>query len=270
VSDTLPKFDDPPVVETVVGVQFEPLPGYTTAHAGRFWMEYLNEGWPNTIEANRILEQFEHFGKDVWWEPKQIRLSQEQPSPRIQFVSQNEERMIQIQNTRFHYNWRKRERLYPRYDDSIRSFEETWANFQEYCVNSGIHNPKLNQWEITYINHIPNGELWSCVSDWNNVFPDLWIPAVRIEELSPEGIDSNWRLNIGHRQGRLHISLEHIKIGGAKGPEAIRLVLTARGPIGNESETNLRLGLDLGHSTIVRAFTDMTSDTAHKSWKRRR
>jgi uncharacterized protein (TIGR04255 family) len=270
VSDTLPKFEDPPVVETVLGVQFEPLPGYTAAHAGRFWTEYLNEDWPSTIETDRISEQFERFGQDVRWVPNRIKLLQDAPSPRIQFVSKDEERMIQVQNTRFHYNWRKRERHYPSYDDSILFFEKAWADFKEFCAKSEIHEPKPNQWEMTYVNHIPKGDLWSSVLDWKNVIPDLWIPAARAEEPLLENINSNWRFNIGHGLGRLHISLAHIMLPGEEGREAIRLDLTARGPIDNESEANVRQGLDLGHSAIVRTFTDMSSDNAHKSWKRRR
>ncbi|OLB29539.1 MAG: hypothetical protein DMG41_37135 [Acidobacteria bacterium] len=38
-----PKFDAPPVVETVLSVQFSSLPGFATAHAGWFWKEYLEK-----------------------------------------------------------------------------------------------------------------------------------------------------------------------------------------------------------------------------------
>ena len=36
----LPDFDSPPIVETVLSVQFEPLPLLNTAHLGLLWNEY--------------------------------------------------------------------------------------------------------------------------------------------------------------------------------------------------------------------------------------
>src|ERR1017187_6649118 len=43
---TLPDYDDPPVVETVLGVQFAPLQGWGVPHFGLFWNEIKNE-YPN-------------------------------------------------------------------------------------------------------------------------------------------------------------------------------------------------------------------------------
>ena len=38
-------FERPPVVETVLGVQFKRLPGLTNAHLASFWRE-LGSDWP--------------------------------------------------------------------------------------------------------------------------------------------------------------------------------------------------------------------------------
>src|SRR4051794_17684467 len=40
---TLPDYDDPPVVETVLGVQFAPLQGWGVPHYGLFWTEIKSE-----------------------------------------------------------------------------------------------------------------------------------------------------------------------------------------------------------------------------------
>jgi len=37
--ETLPTFENPPVVETVMSVQFDPLSKLTDAHLGGFWFE---------------------------------------------------------------------------------------------------------------------------------------------------------------------------------------------------------------------------------------
>lgn len=52
VSEDLPDFDTPPVVETVLSVQFEPLPLVRPAHLGLLWNEYRSS-FPKTEERPR-------------------------------------------------------------------------------------------------------------------------------------------------------------------------------------------------------------------------
>ena len=49
----------------------------------------------------------------------------------------------------------------------------------------------------------------------------------------------------------------------------VMLTLTARGPIGNETEFNSSVlaGIDLGRETIVRSFRHLMSDPANTGWK---
>ena len=58
--EALPSFKNPPVVETVLGVQFERLAGFTNGHLGAFWKS-LPDGWSQVRNANSldpILERF--------------------------------------------------------------------------------------------------------------------------------------------------------------------------------------------------------------------
>lgn len=58
--EPLPDFDAPPVVETVLSVQFEPLPLVQTAHLGLLWNEYRSS-LPKTEERpslDPVVEQF--------------------------------------------------------------------------------------------------------------------------------------------------------------------------------------------------------------------
>src|SRR5579872_6141104 len=71
MADTLPKFDAPPVVETLISVQFNPLPNFTAAMTGWFWKSYLDDAglgkWTKTQEAPPLQDQFEQFGPDGGW-----------------------------------------------------------------------------------------------------------------------------------------------------------------------------------------------------------
>jgi hypothetical protein len=55
----LPDFERPPVVETVLSVQFDPIPGIHTAHLGLLWERFAS--FPLTEERvplDPVMEQF--------------------------------------------------------------------------------------------------------------------------------------------------------------------------------------------------------------------
>jgi hypothetical protein len=41
-------YENPPVVKTVLGVQFEPLATFSNAHLGAFWKRLDADAWPIT------------------------------------------------------------------------------------------------------------------------------------------------------------------------------------------------------------------------------
>src|SRR3989304_8583091 len=158
MADPLPKFDAPPVIETVLGVQFSRLPGFSTAHAGWFWKSYLKgpERWPKVVDAARLEDQTERFGEEVWVRPV-VRLTASGAAQRTQIIRADDERMIQIQDSRFILNWRKQSHDYPSYDVLVPEFRESFASFSRFVQDAGFGSLDLNQWEVTYLNHVPKG-----------------------------------------------------------------------------------------------------------------
>ena len=266
----LPKFDTPPVVETVLSVQFAPLQKFTDAHAGWFWKNYLDSEWSDVQVAPKIDDQFELFGDEMRWGPTgAFRIATGPGSERIQLIRSDNERMIQIQDTRFIYNWKKQEGSYPSYDELLPEFQRVFTQFKNFTVEAGFGPLIPNQWEVTYVNHIPKGKLWESVKDWPTIFSALQAPGTNAFELSSEDFRGEWRSIIGGNLGRLYTTLSRGRVGSDKGPEIILLQFTARGPTNPEETTDLQNGFRLGHESIVLSFTEMTSDTAHKHWKRR-
>jgi len=74
--------------------------------------------------------------------------------------------MVQLQNGRFHYNWLGNSgEEYPRYRIVKPEFEALYAEFKQFLSDEGLGMPTENQWEITYLNQIPQGGgLWNKVS----------------------------------------------------------------------------------------------------------
>lgn len=57
----LPEYGNPPVVETVVGVQFQSLSGFTNAHLGAFWQALGVQDWPTVQDVPPLPRQEERF-----------------------------------------------------------------------------------------------------------------------------------------------------------------------------------------------------------------
>jgi hypothetical protein len=92
----LPDYETPPVVETVLGVQFERLPGFKNGHLGAFWKSLPRGEWPTVSDAPPLEPQFERFEPSARWvRGLHIQLTQD-PTSRLQIKNQAGDRMIQI------------------------------------------------------------------------------------------------------------------------------------------------------------------------------
>ena len=269
MTSTLPEFDAPPVVETAMGVQFEQLPGLSYAHVGWYWRDHLGEDWTTVKHAGRLNDQFERFGPEKQWTVPGIKLQPGTESDRIQIARKGDDRLIQVQDTRFVYNWRKGTKEYPSYRKLLPEFQQRFGEFAGFIGNEKLGELSLNQWELTYVNHIPKGPLWETVADWPKLFPGLYVPAQGVPGQQLEGLSGEWRMVLGEEEGRLHVSIQHGRVGSAEGPEAVIFQQTARGPIRKQESADPRIGFEVGHKAIVQSFVAMTSEAAHEHWHRR-
>lgn len=269
MSDPLPKFDEPPVIETVLGVQFSRLPGFSTAHAGWFWKSYLKapERWPKVVDAARLEDQTERFGEGEVWVRQVFRLAASGAPHRTQIIRADDERMIQIQDSRFILNWRKQSHNYPSYDVLVPEFRESFATFSRFVQDAGFGSLELNQWEVTYLNHVPKGDMWESPRDWSKIFPGLYAPPAVGDEVRFETLGNEWRYMLKPQVARLYIELKHHR--NPTSEEVMTLQLTARGRVAPAEGATWEAGFDLGHEAIVRSFAAITSADAHKRWKRR-
>jgi len=249
-------------------VQFARLKNYSSAQGGWFWKQQLNGAgeWPKTSIAPKLLDQFERFDGDALWAQFPI-INIPAVSERLQIVSSDEQRMIQLQDNRFAFNWRKQgDSGYPSFDSLYPEFIKYFSAFSQFAKDLEGADLEINQWEITYVNNIEKGQLWDSVSDWNSIIPAVSIPKAFNSNV--ESVHSEWRHVIGDKRGRLYISAAHARVGVASA-ESLLLQLVARGPIDKERGFTLEDGFKLGHEVIVKTFADITSERAHKLWQRK-
>lgn len=265
--DLLPKFERPPLVETALSAQFGPLAKFRTAHAGVFRERYLGKEWPDFEQHPRIDDLFERFGSNMKWGPAGplFRLSPATESQRTQIVRTDKSVMIQVQDSRFIYNWRKGESAtYPSYRTTRSEFGRYYGLFLDFLKSAALGEIEENQWEITYVNHLHIDDLWRSSGDWQSIFPWLRSPQ---ESLPADRAHIEWDLALPEERGRLHVSLSSGRIS-TNGTDVLILDLTARGSAAVSQGMSVVDGFEIGHAAIVRAFAEMTSERAHAKWGR--
>jgi uncharacterized protein (TIGR04255 family) len=268
-SEARPDFDSPPVIETVLSVQFHALKELAVPHFGLFWQQ-IRETYPNfqvQPPLNATIEKFD--GQDL----PQLTISVEgfsSPPVRCWFITKDGMRVLQIQNDRFIYNWRKTssDDDYPRYESLRLEFGTEWQKFCKFLEGEHLGVPEPNQCEMTYINHLEQfdnsghpialGAMFPC---WTSAPSGRFLP-------DPITVACTTVYEMPDYRGRLYIEFKPA-IRHADGKRIIVLTLTARGAPAGPTITDVVDWFDLGREWIVRGFADFTSEALHKQWGRR-
>ena len=269
--DELPDYDNPPVIETVLGVQFDRLSKFTNAHLGAFWKTLSQNEWRKVSDAPPLPNQFEAFDDNALWARAGIRFTQD-AACRLMISNAASDRMIQIQNSRLHLNWMGREGgSYPKYARTRSEFEKLLSQFTQFVAAEGLGEFHPNQWEITYVNEIGKDSIWNTPADWRFFKPLGGLPTI-VGVIEGESFDGRWHFVLPDKRGRLHTEWQfarHLsKEKEASAQVSVQLTFTARGPIveNEEDSKSVFAGLDLGHATIVRSFRELMTAEANRYW----
>lgn len=263
----LPDFDKPPVVETVLSVQFEKLAAMRPVHFGLFWQR-VRDRFPNTQEHPPLAHVLEQPREPL---PKALQMRFEahegRPLQRLWLLNSAGTEMIQIQNDRFIKNWRKSDQSheYPHYEPVIKpAFYRDFDEFQAFLADEGLGEVQINQCEVTYVNHIVAGDGWSGWDEFEKIFTFWKQPAARpcpgrAEDFAFRasfpilGPNSEW-------VGRLHVDVQPaVRVSDNKPMYAMNL--TARSLCGEGFDF-----FDIGRRWVVKSFQHLTTAHMHKIW----
>ena len=176
MTQPLPEFDNPPLIEVALSVQFEELGLLRVPQLGYVWHAFRDR-FPKLEEQPPLEKSNEQFGPKTAKRPRvRLELSTVPPRPRLWFLNDSGSELVQVQSDRFVRNWRKQEETaeYPRYSRLRKFFQE---DFEVFCrlieaEQWGVIEP--NQCEVTYVNVIPAGEGWREHGELDRVITVFW------------------------------------------------------------------------------------------------
>ena len=266
ISSPLPDFDNPPVNEVVFGIQFNKLSKLKAPHTGILWEKLGREIYPECQEMAPLSHMIERFDEPTL-PSSPITIEGSPPLPRVFFINATQDHLLQIQQDRFHQNWRKlkSDDKYPRHKKLYPKFLESWKLFSLFINELDMGALEPNQYELTYVNHIPRGEGWVNVIDIEKIFPEFQCKTK--DRFLPEPENVFWQkiFRLPNDTGRLYTSLR-LAMSKESKDQIMIFDLTARGFIPNEMDE----WFGIAHEWIVRGFADLTGQSVQDSvWKRK-
>lgn len=263
-AEGLPTYENPPVVEVVCGVFFQPIK-LQLPHYGLLWQKFKGD-YPRFEEAIPLIRAAANAGE--------ITLTAADiPLPRLWFISADDTSVVQIQRNCFLTNWRRVRPTdeYPRYQKVIELHNDRLTSFKTFLEEQELGSLVPNYYEMTYVNHLPQGDGWETLDEIGELFPDLaWRREPSRYLTSISGVNQRLTFEMPEQMGQLLVAIQSAE----RRPDMHKILtfeLTARGKPQDHSEDQVRRWFDLARKTIVRGFTDLTSGKAQRDlWKRTR
>lgn len=262
----LPSFEMPPVHEVAVGIGFRRLQCWTSVAPGEF-RALIKDDYPNVEEKLPLAPLPPILGAE-----QQVELSELPPIRRTWFLSEDEQTLLQLQEDRMHVNWRKTQDqdVYPRYGHVFKKFEQALSILAGF-VSDREDQLEATAGEVTYVNHIVEGDLWSNLNDLTSVFKD-WAPAPRQSNAVASIVSS---VALKPSDTGIVVSPDHYMTLELKTGERVRdqkkvlvVQLVNRGPLNTTDVDVVREWCGRASEDIVKTFAALTSERAHTLWRR--
>lgn len=251
-------YENPPIDEIVCGIRFDPIKQLQSGHFGILWQKFRSD-FPRTEDHNLVgpVSQEDLGSPD------------KPPLPRVWFIHENENELIQVQRNRFLHNWRKRQSNdeYPGYEKVVENFERYLSCFEEFLLEENLENLVPREYELTYIDLIPKGHGWEKSSDLAKVFPNL-LSLTRQSVLLNDIRGINWQTIFGlpNNVGQLIVSIRNAQ-RVSDNQQLLQVEFTA---LSSGSYKPIRGWFNTAHNAITQLFSNLVSDEIQeKFWGRK-
>lgn len=257
-SKKLPNYKNPPVNEVVCGLSFKRIDNFKIHHIGLFYQTIKDE-FPIVEHALRLEDR-----------PPELDLNLKDYLPRVWFIKSDQQRLIQLQDDRLYFNWRriKAEEPYPQYKSIIKDFKKYLLVFEKFLEDEKLGTVNPERCELSYINHIPKGEGWDSFLDINNLFRDIrWNTDSRFLP-APIHLGGQVTFKLPDNKGYLDLTLQQAK----RKTDKIPMFVLQNKATGIGEDKNIDAvweWFNIAHEWIVCGFTDLTTDSIQEDvWQR--
>jgi len=250
-------YSAPPVVETVLGIEFSPLPDFgfvSVARTHELWAhEYPHIMEQTALPPSRPAAQGAGF---------ELQFGVDAPAPRLWAIAEDQHELVQVQRDRLVLNWRRLDAFpssYPGFDPLMATYEGLLSRFIGHLGDSLTLQPLVVEW--TYVNSIEPKQMAEA-----DAFT-MWS-------------DPKFGLNETPIQTRFHHTSEFAAADAAQGQVDVRAEPAAPGPgssiqmtvsckifLPAESATDTALRYcHEAHKVARQAFEATTTPEAKASW----
>lgn len=256
----------PPIIEVVLGVQFDALPTLTNGHLGWFWGD-MHAEFPNSDDVTPIPPVVEAFGDEVPYGFPAFGIGPARGDSRLRMTTADGTKMIQVQNGWLVANWTKKgDSQYPGFTGVKSLFDQAMKRFAAFLKDRNLGVIKPNLWEVTYVDHIPKGTVWNTLSDLPRVFPGLFGNS-QCTQGTNESVASTWVWRLAPNPGRLRLSLQSARTIADPASDILQVTSIARGPLGVDNASFFDYALNFGRTSVVNTFVGLASAEARRYWQ---
>lgn len=254
VQHTNVDFEAPPITEVVLGRTFLPRPDFLVPHFGSFWEKWRAQ-FPKVEHAQPI------FSAAPFSEEGFIL-------PRVWLISEDSTRLMQLQQDRFHFNWRQtdKQEQYVRFPVILKECMHAWSSFDEFVKQATGHGLSPTIGELTYINFLPAEEGVSATALMQEAMRDFKFAEGQRRLPMPSAVNLQTTYVVPELRGTFRVSAVSAK---RKKPESdgLRLELTISGKCGGDD--NFERWAQQAHDFLVAGFVDLTTPEMRAKWKQR-
>jgi uncharacterized protein (TIGR04255 family) len=262
----LPRFRKPPVSEVALGVQFPSI--LNPVHLGLYYQK-VKARFPKIQMQPPVLPVFETFGTSGSPGPQFAFTHGMQP--RMWFLSDDDNFLIQLQSDRLLVNWRSGAQgaPYPHFDAVQAVFTNALDELESVAHDEKI-SIDVNQCEVVYINPILTATTGVPLSEPQRIFRVCSAERGSEWQEPLEQISCNARYQLKDQTGTPYGRLTVTLASGATADQspAFQLELTARGFPQGTGRDGITAFHKQGHLAIVRCFAAITTPEMHKLWER--
>ena len=262
-------FARPPVEEVVLSVLFKPLDRFLAPHLGEIWQEFKKSGFMHTTVQGPVPPTIESFSDQIP-EPH-VQISNVPDFHRILFIHESGNQILQVQQDRFTFNWRRIEegQKYPGFSTIFASFEDFYTRFRENLKNQEIGEITPLQYELSYTNQLIHGDGWDTLGDMGKIY-QFFVDSQQSDSFwsGAESVILRASFSVPDLHGRLHFAISNrVKLPEQR--QTLQTDFTVRGfPENTKSE--MITWFKSAREHILEKFAGMfTEDIQTQVWGRK-